>query len=293
MAIALLQEKIRKLKTPVMVDMTVKPGELPPHLLEEEGSISGAYQRFCSELMSQLKGVVPALRFNPFVWSLLGPEGTDVSMRIMQEATEKGFYVAMDGPQILSARDASVTAELLFGREKSWSCDGLIFVPYIGSDCVKPFLPYCQENKKDVFWTVRTANKSAAELQDLLTGSRVVHTVSADLANRHAGQYVGKFGYSQVAVMGSATSADCLRTIRGKYPALFILVDGLDGSGGNAKNCSYAFDKLGHGAVVCAGPSVTSAWMKAETPDGRQYIECAVQAVDRIRTNLARYITVL
>ena len=46
MAIALLQEKIRKLKTPVMVDMTVKPGELPPHLLEEEGSISGAYQRF-------------------------------------------------------------------------------------------------------------------------------------------------------------------------------------------------------------------------------------------------------
>ena len=32
--------------------------------------------------------------------------------------------------------------------------------------------------------------------------------------------------------------------------------------GGNAKICSYGFDRFGHGAAVCAGVSVTGAWLE-------------------------------
>ena len=73
---------------------------------------------------------------------------------------------------------------------------------------------------------------------------------------------------------------------------MFLLVDGLDYPSGNAKNCSFAFDKFGHGAIVCAGPSVTAAWKDAET-DGRDYLEQAKLAAERMKKNITRYITVL
>lgn len=103
-----------------------------------------------------------------------------------------------------------------------------------------------------MFVAARTGNKSAPELQDLLCGSRLVHTVAVDLINRFAPEAVGKLGYSRIGALTAASSAESLRSLRGKYPRVF--------SGGrlrfpsaNAKNCSYAFDRLGHGAVVCAG----------------------------------------
>ena len=61
---------------------------------------------------------------------------------------------------------------------------------------------------------------------------------------------------------------------------------------GNAKNCSYAFDKLGHGAAACAGSSVTAAWLEEGT-DGSQYLEQALQAAERMKKNITRYIVVL
>ena len=73
---------------------------------------------------------------------------------------------------------------------------------------------------------------------------------------------------------------------------MYLLVDGLDYPSGNAKNCSYAFDRFGYGAAVCAGPSVTTAWMEAES-DGKDYLEHAAQAADRMKRNITRYITIL
>ena len=55
---------------------------------------------------------------------------------------------------------------------------------------------------------------------------------------------------------------------------------------------SYAFDKLGHGAIACAGFSVTAAW-DTDTSDGTDYVERAVQAAERMKKNLLRYITIL
>lgn len=102
----------------------------------------------------------------------------------------------------------------------------------------------------------------------------------------------GKYGYSRVCAMASASAPDSLRNLRTKYKRTFLLVDGLDYPSGNAKNCSYAFDKLGHGAAICAGPSVTAAWLENET-DGSDYVAQAVQAADRMKRNITRYITVL
>ena len=90
--------------------------------------------------------------------------------------------------------------------------------------------------------------------------------------------------------MGSAVSADSLRNLRSKYKHLFILAEGYDYSNANAKNCSYAFDQMGHGGAVCAGNTVTGAW-EAE-PNG-DYIVSAIEAAERMKKNILRYVTIL
>lgn len=292
MSIDVLQDKIRKLKNPSVIDFGVTPEHLPQHLLDEEGSVLKAYSRFCRELMTGMKSLVPAVRFSFSTFALMSPEGLTELSALLNDAKEMGFYVLLDGPAVLSPWDADRTASLCFREGSAYPCDGLTILPYIGSDAVKPFLPYCRDAQKDLFLIIRTANKSAPELQDLLTGTRLVHGAAADMVWRYGEPMTGKYGYSRVCAMASASAPDSLRNLRTKYKRTFLLVDGLDYPSGNAKNCSYAFDKLGHGAAICAGPSVTAAWLENET-DGSDYVAQAVQAADRMKRNITRYITVL
>lgn len=292
MSIDVLQEKIRKVKNPSMVDLALKASDLPPHLLEEEGSAAAAYGRFCRELLGAVKGIVPAVRVGFSAFALLGSEGLSQLQSVLETAAAQGFYVALEAPYILSPMMAEATAEAVWGENAIYPCDGLIISAYPGSDIVKPFVPYVKAQKKDLFPVVRTSNKTAPEIQDLLTGTRLVHAAAADLVNRFGGDNVGKCGYARISVVAGANSAESLRTLRTKYPKLFLLVDDMDYSGCNAKICSNAFDKFGHGAVVCAGPTVTAAWQQAES-DGSDYLEQAVSVAERMKKNLTRYVTVL
>lgn len=292
MSIDVLQERIRKMKNPSVIDFGVTPEHLPQHLLDEEGSVLMAYCRFCRELMEGMKGLVPAVRFSFATFALMSPDGMVQLSSLLHDARDLGYYVLLDGPAVLSPWDADRTASWCFRDGSRYPCDGLVLLPYIGSDSVKPFLPYCRDAQKDLYLIIRTANKSAAELQDLLTGTRLVHVAAADLVKRHGESILGKCGYSRVCAMVSASAPDSLRNLRAKYKSVFLLVDGLDYPSGNAKNCSYAFDKFGHGAAVCAGPSVTAAWLENET-DGSDYVAQAVQAAERMKKNLTRYVTVL
>ena len=159
---------------------------------------------------------------------------------------------------------------------------------YGGSETVKPYLQAA--GKKTVFVTVKTGNKSGSELQDLQTGGRMVHLAASDLITRWGETALERCGYSRVAAVAGAVNSGSLRTLRQKYPRLFLLVEGIEVSGANAKNCSYAFDKLGHGALVCAGSAILAAWQEKEDGD---YLAAAKDGAERMKRNLTRYVTVL
>lgn len=289
MSIDTLQEKIRKLKNPSLIDLSLPATALPGHLVSEEGGTAKAYSRFCRELVVGLKGIVPGVRFSFAAFALLGAEGVSELVGTLKFARDQGFYVVLDAPEVLSPVMAEAIAGTIFD---AFPCDGLVIHAYLGSDVLKPFLPFCKEAKKDLFVVVRTGNRSGAELQDLLSGSRLVHAAAADMVNRYGSDCTGKWTYSRVAAMAGANSADSLRNLRSKYPRMFLLVDGYDYPSANAKKCSAAFDKLGHGAVVCAGTSVTAAWKEAES-DGTDYVVHAVQSAERMKKNLTNYLTIL
>ena len=288
MSVDILQEKIRKTKNPSMLELNLCPDELPPQFSRD----AMGYGSFCRELLAGLKGVVPAVRVSFSSFALLGAAGLDQLTEVLKCAKELGYYVAMDAPELLSPKAASLTAQAVFGDNSQFVCDGLVISGYAGSDVIKPFLPYCKDGKKDIFVVARTANKSAPEIQDLLAGGRIVHAAAADHVNRYGADTAGKFGYTRVGILAAASSAESLRSLRAKYPKLFFLRDGYDYTNANAKNCSYAFDKFGHGAAACASTSITCAWTQSEG-DGNDFITHAAAAAERMKKNLTRYVTIL
>ena len=289
MAIDHLQEKIRRKKNPSVIDFGILEEDLPPFLLEVEGTYLQAYRRFCKELMEGLAEIVPAVRFSIGSFAMLGEEALSVLEDLLLDAKKLGYYVFLDVPAALSVREASAGALALFDQGRFYF-DGAILSCYIGTDCLRPYISGIKESGKDVFPVIRTGNKSSAELQDLLTGSRLVHMAAADLINRFAESYVSKCGYSRIGVMAGASSADSLRNLRAKYKHMFLLLDGYDYPNANAKNCSFAFDQFGHGAIACAGTSVTAAWKEENSSD---YVACAVESAERMKKNLTRYVTIL
>jgi len=286
-----LQEKIRRMKNPLAVDFSVLPTHVPQNTLQAEPTFLDAYKRFCLELLDGLKDTVPAVRFDFSTFALLGPEGLIALEHVLQFAKSCGYYVFLDGVEALSSQSAERASEILFSDTCPWYFDGLIIPVYIGSDGIRPYVNKLKENNKSLFVVARTANRSAPEIQDLLTGTRLAHVAKTDIVNRFAEPLIGKCGYSQIAVMAGASSADSIKTLRSKFKSIFLLLDGCDYPNANAKNCSYAFDPLGHGAVACAGTSITAAWQEMNQPEN--YVELAVEAAQKFKKNMIRYITVL
>jgi orotidine-5'-phosphate decarboxylase len=292
MSIDVLQEKIRKSKNPSMLSLELPYADLPPYLLAGNENLADAYGAFCMALLEGLADSVPAVRVHWGMFTLLGTAGMTQLKAVLQRARDLGYYVLLDGLDFSSAMSAQNAADLVFGGDQ-WSCDAVAVPAYLGSDCIKPFLPYCKDLKKDIFVQAKTSNKSAPELQDLHSGSRLVHMASMDLVNRYGQPMLGKFSYSHVAASVGAASPDAIRTLRSKYPRTFLLTDGYDYPNGNAKNCSCAFDRMGHGAIACVGGAVTAAWKLVESSDGTDFVEQAKEAALRMKKNLTRYVTIL
>lgn len=291
MAIHLLQDKIRKMKCPVAVNFSVLPEHIPGHIIDAAGNFVKARQVYFSELLEALRDTVPAVRFSYPSFALAGADGLESLAYLLLRAKDLGYYVLLDGVEALSAQEAAYNAQQLLSTECPWYFDGLIMPAYIGSDGIKPYLSQMKEREKDLFVVVRTANKTATELQDLLTGTRLMHLATADIVDRFTQPLMTKCAYSQLAMMAGASSAPSLHLLREKYKNVFILVDGCDYPNANAKSCAEAFDQIGHGAAICAGLSVVAAWK--ESGDETAYKELAVEAAQRIKKNILRYIKIL
>jgi orotidine-5'-phosphate decarboxylase len=187
--------------------------------------------------------------------------------------------ISLDGEDVLSPFD----------------CDCMTVNGYLGTDGIKPFTALCKERDKAIFLLVKTSNPSSRELQDLIAGDRLVHIAMADLAVRltEKEKLVGKSGWSQIGAVVGATHPADLKNLRAKYPQIFFLVPGYGAQGGKAQDVQYAFDRLGHGAIVNSSRGIMCAWKKTEDETGRNYQEAAKKEAIRMRDDICRYVTIL
>ena len=307
MSIDVLQERIRKLKSPIMVGLDPYLPILPRHIVRDAFDEYGqtlrgaaeAYYRFCTELLDRLCPIVPAVKLQSACFEALGADGINQMQRISKYAKELGYYVLMDSMRGDVGSVAEIYAQAVFGSVsvgetacQLYSCDGLTVNGYLGSDGIKPFLPYCKHDGKNVFILLKTSNKSSREVQDLLSGDRVVYTAMADLAMRWGADLIGKNGYSEIGAVVGATFPQTMKLLREKYDRLFFVVPGYGAQGGTAKNVQFAFDRFGHGAIVSASRSIICAWQK-DGGDGENYLDCAEAAALKMKADIGKYVVIL
>ena len=218
----------------------------------------------------------------------------------IEYAKSLGYYVLIDSMRGDVGPVAEIYAQAMFGSvpigensQKLYDCDALTVNGYLGSDGIKPFLPYCKKDGKNIFMLLKTSNKSSREVQDLLSGDRVVYTAMADLAMRWSTDLFGRNGYSEIGAVVGATFPQTLKLLREKYDRLFFLVPGYGAQGGTAKNVQFAFDRFGHGAIVSASRSIICAWQKAEGSDGTDYLDHALAAAEKMKKDIAKYVVIL
>lgn len=289
MSVDVLQNKIRKKKNPSALVLSPVSELIPPAYATAFEDPVMAAGEYCAAVLAALKDLVPAVRFDFGAFALLGGGALEQMAALMAKAHSLGYYVLLDWMRVETPAGAESAAKLIL-NDDSWKCDGVVVCGYGGSECVKPYISAAGA-KKDVFVVLKTANKSGAELQDLQTGGRVVYTAAADLVNRWGEAAVERCGYSRIGAMAGANNVAALRNLRQKYPRLFLLVDGMDAPGANAKNAAAAFDRMGHGALCCAGSGILGAWKEAE--EGTDPVAAALDAAERQRRNITRYLTVL
>lgn len=307
MSIDVLQEQIRAVKNPVMLGLDPYLPILPQHILhdayEEHGQTlagaAAAYYRFCTELLDALCGLVPAVKLQSACFEALGADGIAQMQKISRYAKERGYYVLIDSMRGDVGNVAEIYAQAMFGAvsvgetsHRLYACDALTVNPYLGSDGVKPFLPYCKKDGKNIFLLLKTSNKSSREVQDLLSGDRVIYTAMADLAMRWSVDLFGKNGYSEIGAVVGATFPQTMRLLREKYDRLFFLVPGYGAQGGTAKNVRFAFDRFGHGAIISASRSIICAWQRAES-DGTDYLDHAKAAAEKMRRDISKFTVIL
>ena len=305
MSIDVLQSKIRKLKCPIVLGLDPTRELIPPELLSEcearlgpgPEALAESFGLFCRGLLDALKKTVPAVKLQTACFEALGWQGVKVMQELLARAKKLGYYVLLETMRSDVGHIAALSAQSVFGgldfggeRVFPYPCDAVVLNGYLGSDGIRPWLPYVKESGKNVFVVVKSSNKSSGEVQDLLSGDRVIHTAMADLTLRWSTELFGKCGYGEVGAVVGLSSPAAIQALRKRYDTLFFLVPGYGAQGGVAKHASYAFDRLGHGAAVCASRSIIGAWREQA---GADYPEAALAAVEKMKKQLEGYVTVL
>jgi len=301
MSVDVLQDKIRKLKNPSMLGLDPTPELIPEWLKQEAFAESGesaegyarAYYRFCASVLDVLKETVPAVKIQTACFEALGAPGVAVMQTLCREAKELGYYVVLDVMRGDAPHIAELVAASVFGSNAVYDCDAVTLNGYLGTDSVKPFLPYCKDQGKAVFILIKTSNRSGREVQDLLSGDRHVHTAMADLAMRWSTGLFGRFGYSHVGAVMPATDQRALENLRRRYDRLFFLVAGYGAQGGIPRHAAAAFDEFGHGAVISASRSILGAWKKDAENDGRDFASRALEAAVKMKKDISKFVTVI
>ena len=305
MSIDVLQSKIRKLKCPIVLGLDPTRELIPPELLSEcearlgpgPEALAESFGLFCRGLLEALKKTVPAVKLQTACFQALGWQGVKVMQELLARAKKLGYYVLLETMRSDVGHVAALSAQSVFGgldfggeRVFPYPCDAVVLNAYLGSDGIRPWLPYVKESGKNVFVVVKSSNKSSGEVQDLLSGDRVIHTAMADLTLRWSTELFGKCGYGEVGAVVGLSSPAAIQALRKRYDTLFFLVPGYGAQGGVAKHASYAFDRLGHGAAVCASRSIIGAWREQA---GADYPEAALAAAEKMKKQLEGYVTVL
>ena len=150
-------------------------------------------------------------------------------------------------------------------EESIFDVDFVTVNPYMGTDCIKPFVEDCKKYNKGMFILVKTSNPSWGELQDkkLENGDKIYIEV-AKLVEKWGSELIGENGYSSISAVVGATYPKELEEIRKVAKHSYFLIPGYGAQGGKAEDIALGFDKNKLGGIVNASRSLMCAYKLEE-----------------------------
>ena len=271
-AIDKLIDKIKKTDNPTVMGLDPRYEMIPKCVTDKypktlEG-VSKAIVEFNKELIDETYDIIPAVKPQIAFYEMFGIPGMEAFKETCKYAKEKGMYVIADIKRGDIGSTAAGYSNAYLGKttigetmQEIYDVDFVTVNPYMGTDCVKPFIEDCKKYDKGIFILVKTSNPSSGELQDLkLENGKEVYLEVANLVKKWGEDLIGNYGYSSVAAVVGATYPEQLSQIRKAIPNTFFLIPGYGAQGGKAEDIAIAFDKNKLGGIVNASRSLMCAY---------------------------------
>ena len=264
--------KIKETNNPTVMGLDPRYELLPKCVLEKypdtlEG-VSQAIVEYNKALIDETYDVIPAVKPQIAFYEMFGIPGMKAFEETCKYAKQKGMLVIADIKRGDIGSTAQGYSNAYLGKtkigEKEESIFDVDFVtvnPYMGTDCVKPFIEDCKKYDKGIFILVKTSNPSSGELQDIkLENGEEVYVKVAKLVEEWGKDLRGEYGYSSIAAVVGATYPKQLKEIREIAPHTYFLIPGYGAQGGKAEDIALGFDKNGLGGIVNASRSLMCAY---------------------------------
>lgn len=298
-----LINKIRETDNPTVIGIDPKYEFLPKCLTDKYPvTLDGACEailEFNKNLIDATCDIIPAVKVQIAFYEMYGISGMKTFHDTCKYAKEKGMIVIADikrgdiGSTAQGYSNAYLGKTKIADKEESiYDIDFVTVNPYMGTDCVKPFLDDCKKYDKGLFILVKTSNPSSGELQDIkLENGNEVYKEVAELVKKWGKDFIGESGYSSIASVVGATYPEQLCTLRKHFPNMFFLIPGYGAQGGKAEDIALGFDTDGLGGIVNASRSLMCAYKSDIWKDKfkeEDYAKATREEALRMRDDLRR-----
>jgi len=284
-----------------MVPAAIREASFAAHGKTLRGAAEAVYQ-FNVGLIDAVADIVPAVKPQVAMYEQYGAAGMDAYIRTIAYAKSKGMVVIGD----IKRGDIASTAEAysdghvgrvdIAGEKAAVFHEDFITVnPYMGRDCIEPYLQNCKEYDAGLFVLVKTSNKGSGDLQDLMigdTGKTLYETVGGYVSEMGA-DFIGASGFSSIGAVVGATYPEQAAKLRTLMPHTFFLVPGYGAQGGKAEDLAVCFNKDGIGGIVNSSRGIIAAYKLAaykEKFTEANYADAARQAALDMKADLRRCI---
>ena len=270
--IDVLINKIKEMKNPTVIGLDPRYELLPECILRKYPNtvdgVAKAILEYNKAIIDEIYDIIPAVKPQLAFYEMFGIPGLVTFEETCKYAKSKGMIVIADAKRGDIGSTAQGYSNAYLGKtkvgekeESIFDIDFLTVNPYMGTDCIKPFIEDCKKYNKGIFILVKTSNPSSGELQDVkIDGVEEVYIKVAKLVEKWGEELIGKNGYSSIAAVVGATYPHQLSEIRKIAKHTFLLIPGYGAQGGKVQDIMLGFDKNGIGGIINASRSLMCAY---------------------------------
>ena len=269
-----LVSNIRRTNAPIVVGLDPMLDYVPQKVQQKafaeygetlEGAAEAIWQ-FNKEIIDKTWDLIPAVKPQIAMYEQFGIPGVQAFKKTVDYCKDKGLVVIGDIKRGDIGSTSAAYAAGHLGRVQVGSRTYLPFDedfitvnPYMGSDCVNPFVKVCKEEKKGLFILVKTSNPSSGEFQDRLIDGKPLYEWVGEKVEEWGSGLMGE-EYSYIGAVVGATYPEQGKLLRKVMPNSFILVPGYGAQGGKGRDLAYFFNEDGLGAIVNSSRGIIAAY---------------------------------